>query len=129
MKKKSNFILKTKHIWIPFFHSGFFNLSFCWPTTDFWVLVKRTGSIVQSLLFWCYLNLKIKKELHEEVKFQWSALRVFNWQHFNSYMIPQHTDLFCHTIIFAKFKMLTSFNPSELPFKYWGSIYAHITFQ
>ena len=39
---------------------------------------------------------------------QWSALRVFDWQHFNSYIIP--TDLFCNTVLFAKFNLLASFN-------------------
>ena len=52
-----------------------------------------------------------KKELYEEVKSQWSALRGFNWQHSKSYIIPQPIDLFCHTTLLAKFNMLTSFRP------------------
>ena len=32
----------------------------------------------------------------------------FTWQHSKSYIMPQPTDLFCHTIFFAKFSMLTS---------------------
>ena len=43
-------------------------------------------------------------------KSQWSALRGFNWQRSNSYIMPKHADLFCHTILFAKFNMLASFN-------------------
>ena len=59
-------------------------------------------------------KLEDKKELHEEVKSQWSALRVFNWQHSKSHIIPQPTDLFCHTILLAEFNMLTSFIPHFL---------------
>ena len=50
-----------------------------------------------------------KKELHEEVKSQWSALRGFNWQHSKSYIIPTPADLFCHRNLLAKFNILTSF--------------------
>ena len=35
---------------------------------------------------------------------------LFKWQHSNSYVMPQPTDLFCHTIFFAKFSVLTSFS-------------------
>ena len=41
-------------------------------------------------------------------KSQWSALRVFNWQHSNSYIMLNPTDLFCHIVLFAKFNMLAS---------------------
>ena len=69
-------------------------------------------------------ELEDKKMLYEEGKSQWSALRGFNWQHFKSYIIPQPTDLFRHTILLAKFNILTTF-----PCKYWGSIYSHMIFQ
>ena len=59
-------------------------------------------------------KLEGKKELHEEVKSQWSTLRSFNWQHSKSYIMPQPTDLFCHTVLFAKFNMLTNFSPHFL---------------
>ena len=55
-------------------------------------------------------KLEGKKELHEEVKSQWSTLRSFNWQHSKSYIMPQPTDLFCNTILCAKSIMLTSFS-------------------
>ena len=54
-------------------------------------------------------KLEHKKELHEEVnKSQWSAPRGFNWQHSKSYIMLEPTDLFCHTIFFSIFNMLTS---------------------
>ena len=41
-----------------------------------------------------------------------------NWQHSNSYLMPQTTDLFCHKVlIFVKTNMLISFNP--FVGKYW----------
>ena len=40
---------------------------------------------------------------------QWSTLRRFNWEHSNSYTIRKLTDLFCLTILFAKFNMLAGF--------------------
>ena len=52
-----------------------------------------------------------KKELHEEVKSQWSSLRGFQSK---SYTMPQATDLFCHIILLAKFNMLISFSPHFL---------------
>ena len=55
-------------------------------------------------------QLEDKKELHEELKSQWSVLKGFTWQHSKYYTIPQPTDLFCHTILWAKFNMLTSFS-------------------
>ena len=64
-------------------------------------------------------KLENKKGSHEAVNSQWSALRGFNWQH------PQPTDLFCHTVLFAKFIMLTSFSSHF----YWNSIYPHLFFQ
>ena len=54
-----------------------------------------------------------KNELHEEVKSQWSAIRGFKWQHSKSYIMPQPTDQFCHTILFAKFNM-SCFSPHFL---------------
>ena len=63
--------------------------------------------IVVLMLF----KLEDKKQLLEEVKSQWSALRGFNWQHSKSYIIPQPTDLFCRRIFLPKFNMLTSFSP------------------
>ena len=40
---------------------------------------------------------------------------VLNGQHSNFYIIPQHTELSCHTIlIFAKFNKLTSFNSLQI---------------
>ena len=59
-------------------------------------------------------KLEDKQELHEEVKSQWNALMGFNRQHSKSQIIPQLTDLFCHTILSAKFNMLTSFSPHFL---------------
>ena len=59
-------------------------------------------------------KLEDKAALHEEVKSQWSALRGFNSQHSKSYIIPQPIDLFCHTILLAKFNILTSFSPHFL---------------
>ena len=38
------------------------------------------------------------------------AKELFNLKHSQSYVKPQPTDVFCHTIFFAKFSMLTSFN-------------------
>ena len=35
---------------------------------------------------------------------------LFKWQHSKSYVMPQPTDLFCHTIFFAKFSILTNFS-------------------
>ena len=58
-----------------------------------------------SLLF----KVEDKIELQKEVKSQWSALRGFNWQHFNSYIMLQSTDLLCETIFFAKFNLLKIF--------------------
>ena len=55
-------------------------------------------------------ELENKKELDEEIKSQWSALRCYKWQHSNYYIMPQPTDLFCHANFFAKFNMLTSFS-------------------
>ena len=52
-------------------------------------------------------KLEDKKELHEQVKSQWIALRGFNWQHSKSYIMPKPTDLLRHSILFAKFNMLT----------------------
>ena len=81
------------------------------------VILETEGSIQQSssvndccFMAICYLNLTIKKERQEEVnKSQWSALRGFNWQHSKSYdIMPQPTDLFCHTIFFVKFNICTS---------------------
>ena len=60
------------------------------------------------------LKLEDEKELHKEVKPQWSALRGFNLQHSKSCIIPQPTELMCHTILLAKFNMLTSFSPRFL---------------
>ena len=56
-------------------------------------------------------KLEDKNELREDVKYQWSALSDFNWQHSKSYIIPQPADLFCHTILLVNFNMLTSFSP------------------
>ena len=61
-------------------------------------------------------------------KFQGSALRSFNWQHCNSYVLCKPTDLFCDAILFAKFNMLASFNLHFFS-KYWGSIDPHMLFQ
>ena len=52
-----------------------------------------------------------KKELHKEVKSQWSTLRGFNWQHSKPYIMSQPSKRFRHTIFSAKFNMLTSFIP------------------
>ena len=43
-------------------------------------------------------KLKNKKEFHEEVKPQRSVLRDINSQYDKSYIMPQSTDLFFHTI-------------------------------
>ena len=56
-------------------------------------------------------------------------MRSFNWDHSNSYLMHKLTDLFCLTILFAKFNILASFNlhfPMEqghsVPsHKVWGS--------
>ena len=92
-------------------------IKICWQSSVIcvytWVLLETEGSIsnhpmlttVVLLLF----KLENKKELHEEVnKSQWSALRGMNWQHSKSYIMLEPTDLFSHTIFFAKFNMLTS---------------------
>ena len=62
---------------------------------------------VALLLF----KLEDKKELHEEVTPEWSAIRGFKWQYSKSYIIPQTTNLFCHKILFFEFNILTSFSP------------------
>ena len=80
------------------------------------IILETESSIQQSssdnnccFIAICYLNLTIKKELQEEVdKSQWSALKGFNWRHSKSYVMPQPTDLFCHTIFFVKFNICTS---------------------
>ena len=59
-------------------------------------------------------KLEDKKELHKEVNSQWSALSGFNWQYSKSYIMPQHADLLCHTIVFVKFNILPSFSPHFL---------------
>ena len=64
--------------------------------------------ITVALLLFKFEN---KKVLHDEVaKSQGSALSGFNWQHSKSYIMPQSTDFFCHTMFFAKFNMLRSFS-------------------
>ena len=80
------------------------------------VVLVTEGSIQQSssvnnccFITICYLNLPIKIELQEKVnKSQWSALKVFNWQHSKSCIMPQPTDLFCHAIFFVKFNFYTT---------------------
>ena len=69
-----------------------------------------------------------KKELRGAVKSQWSALRGFNCQHSNSYIIPQPTDLFCHRIVLAKLNILTSFSLHFLP-NIEGAYTPHMIFQ
>ena len=88
----------------------FFNLLLC-PTTNCWAVVERTGSMIQC---WCsfiaFFLLQDQKELHEKVKSWWRSLRGLNWQHSNSYIMSQLTDLSCHTVlIFVKFNMLKKF--------------------
>ena len=51
-------------------------------------------------------------------KSQWSIIRGFNWKHSNSRITHKLTDLFCLTILFAKFNFSKFY--SELPCKYWG---------
>ena len=73
-------------------------------------------------------QLEGKKELHWEVKSWGLVERGFNWQHFNSSLMPQPTDLFSPTIlIFVKFNMLTKFNP--LLHEYWVNTCPYMIFQ
>ena len=113
-KQNCNFVLKQRDIWIPSFH---FILSCCFavPWMSFELLLR--GRLNHPMLIIAVLmlsKLEDKKELHKEVKSQWSALRGFNWQHSKFYIIPQSTDLFCHTILLTKLNMLTSFSPHFL---------------
>ena len=120
-EKNNYFILKPRFIWILSFHFAFLICCFAILRPTFGLLLKGQGqsSNVNHCSFLLFL-LEGQKELQEEFKFWWSAQRGFNWQHFNSYKIPQPTYLFCHTIlIIAKSSMLRSFNP--LPWKYWRS--------
>ena len=113
-KKRKNgyFILIKRGIWIPFFHSIFYVVALlshdCLLGCCLGDRLNHPVFItVVSLLF----KLEDKKEFHEEIKSQWSTLRGFNWQHSKSHIIPQPSDLFCHTILLTKFNMLTSFSP------------------
>lgn len=94
----------------------FFYLLLCFSRT-------RTQTLkVNYCVFLLLFQLESQKELHYEVDSWWSTQRVLKWQHFNSYLMPSFTDLFCHSFFnFPNSNMLTDFNP--LPRKYWGSTY------
>lgn len=107
----------------------FFNLLFCCPTTKFWAIVEGAGNnpMLMTVPLFLFL-LEGQKRLDEEITSWWSAQRSFNWNHSNSYIILQPTDLFCYTVlIFVKSKMLISFN--LLTHKYWGNIKPHMVSQ
>ena len=40
---------------------------------------------------------------------QWSTMRSCNWEQSNFYIMYKFTDLFCLTILFAKFSILVTF--------------------
>ena len=81
-------------------------------TTNFWAVVEWTGSIIQCYVVLLLFLLVGRKEHHEEVKSCWSAQSGLKWQHSNFYIMPQPSNLFCHTaFIFDKSNMLISFNP------------------
>ena len=73
------------------------------------------------------LKIENRKELHQEVKLNGGPLRDLKWLHSNPYIMPQLAGLFWHTILFAKFNILISFNP--LPWKYWGSTHPYMISQ
>ena len=110
-KKEKN--SKTRDIWIPSFQIVC-KLLLCCPTTVFLAVVKRTGSIIQCFIVVLLLfKPEDKIELLGEFKLKWSALRRFNWQYPMSCIMPQSTDLFCHTILFGKFNMLNGREDGE----------------
>ena len=106
MKKSNVVILKSRHIWIPSFRFAFFNLLFFWiPQSIYWRGCCWRGRLSHPMLsfFYCYFFLKSQNEIHEEVKSWWNGQRGLYWQHSNSYIMVQPTDLFCHTVlIFVK---------------------------
>ena len=60
---------------------------------------QSSNAVVLLLLFF----LKGQKEIHEEVKSWWNGQRGLYWEHSNSYIMVQPTDLFCHAVlIFVK---------------------------
>ena len=78
----------------------------------------KTQTYLTSLLLLCFFNLLLCcPTTNISTDFNNQHL---NWQHFNSYIMPKATDLFCHTVLsFVKSSMLVSFNP--LNYKYWGN--------
>ena len=121
VKKNNIFILKPRISEFPPFTLLFLTCCPSVPQPTFGLLLRgeaQSSSVDVLLLLFL---LEDQKELHEEVRSWWSAQRGLNWQHSSSYIMPQLTDLFCHTVlIFVKSKMLLSFNP--LTRKYWGNI-------
>ena len=98
------------------------------PQSTFELLLsgQTASSNVDVILL--LILLESRKELLEEVRSWWSGKRGLNWQQCNSYIMPQPTELFCHTFpIFVKSNMLISFNP--LTRGYWGNMQPHMVFQ
>ena len=79
----------------------------------------KTQTYLTSLFLLCFFNLLLCcPTTNISTDFNNQHL---NWQHFNSYIMPKATDLFCHTVLsFVKSSMLVSFNP--LNYKYWGNM-------
>ena len=100
----------------------FFTCCFAFPGPIFRLLLRDQTLKVNYCVFLLLFQLESQKELHYEVDSWWSTQRVLKWQHFNSYLMPSFTDLFCHSFLnFPNSNMLTDFN--LLPRKYWGSTY------
>lgn len=102
----------------------FFTCCFAFPGPIFRLLLRDQAQTlkVNYCVFLLLFQLESQKELHYEVDSWWSTQRVLKWQHFNSYLMPSFTDLFCHSFLnFPNSNMLTDFNP--LPRKYRGSTY------
>ena len=96
--------MRSRYIGIPSFHSVFLTCCFFNPTSVISVVIKEADSVL--LLF----KLKDKeKAWWGGYKTQWSAMRGFNWQNSNSYIMRKPFGLFFHTILFTKFNMLASF--------------------
>ena len=110
-EKRTVLLYWNFYILIPTFHAVFLTCCFVVPRTTIRLLLRGH---VQSLILITVVSLLFKLEdkrgLHEEFKPQWSARKLLNWQHCNSYIMPQPNDLFCHTILLAKLIMPTSFN-------------------
>ena len=90
--------------------------SFRWKTTIFWYITQVN---LNSLFLLCFFNLLLCCPT-TNIPTDFNIQRL-DWQHSNSYIMHQPTELFCHTVlIFVKPIMLLSFN--QLTCKYWGSM-------